>query len=292
MMAHQSQLTRPLYSLTIGGGHILAKCWKITRKDGVTLRFTDHSSEVVLSGETYSPAGGFLSSAEEGQDGLKAGNREIQGILTSGKITETDLRAGLYRGAKIEEFTVNPIFPWMGILRQNLYWLQEVRYNGQNWDGQLEGPLNKLRVTKGYTHERRCRWENFGDSNCGFPLNSVKVSGASVSSIDTARRIIETSVTTKADDYFNDGRITWTSGNNAGLISDVYDYTQVGGVLTLYVETPYDIHVGDAFDLVPGCDRQFTTCQNYGNTDNFGGFPSIPGNDDTFTTPDPPTEDT
>lgn len=287
-MAHRSQLATPLYSLSVNGSHMWVKCWRITRVDGTVFRFTDHSVEVTLNGAVYTPIGGFRASAEEGESGLSPGNRELLGVIRSDRITEDDLRAGRYRGAQLEEFIVDSRFPWAGIIRRNRYWIQEARFSGERWEAQIDGPLNKLRVTVGFTYERRCRWVEFGDPDtCAFDLDTERVSGASVSTIVTARKTITTDVATgKGDDFYNNGKITWLGGGaNAGLISDVKDYIELTGIFTLYVEPPFDIQVGDTFDLVPGCDRQFSTCVGFNNKDNFGGFKDIPGNDDTFTTP-------
>lgn len=250
-------------------------------------RFTDWSQEVTLNGEAYTPTDGFRSSAEEGIDGLTPGNRELIGVLSATAITDDDLRAGLYRRAVINEYVVDPRFPWLGAFRQNLWTIQEVKFNQDRWDVQVDGPLTKLRATKGYTYERKCRWENFGDADCGFSLASVTVSGAAVVAVTEGYKEFTSDVPTgNGDHYYREGRITWLTGENAGLIADVKAYTEVAGLLRLHVEAKYAINAGDTFDLVPGCDRQFSTCVAFGNKDNFGGAPYIPGNNDLFTTPD------
>jgi uncharacterized phage protein (TIGR02218 family) len=119
----------------------------------------------------------------------------------------------------------------------------------------------------------------------------VRVEGAAVAAVVNAQKEFETDVPTgKGNDYYNDGKVTWLTGNNAGLISDIKDYTEEDGVLRLFTGTPYDIEVGDTFDLIPGCDGRFVTCSQYGNKDNFGGAHLMPGADDVLLTPDAPAE--
>lgn len=93
-------------------------------------------------------------------------------------------------------------------------------------------------------------------------------------------------------DYFNQGRIEWVTGNNAGLKNEVTDYTSEG-VFTMFDPTQGGIQIGDTFDAFVGCDKLLNTCINkFDNIFNFGGFPYIPGNDLLFKVPDvPPKED-
>lgn len=288
----ERQLSSPLASLTVDGATMIVKCWRLTRADGTIYRFTDHSSEVVFNTETYSPVGSFLASAEEATEGLTPGNRQLQGIIRSDKITSSDLRAGLFRNCKVEEFIVDPRFAdIVGVLRENLYWIQQVTFNGETWEAELQGPLNKLRTTVGFTVDRRCRWKELGDDNCGINLSLYRDSGSVLSVVQSRKEFTSDVPTGNGDDYFNDGRVTWTTGNNAGVISEVKTYTETSGVVRLYVQTPFDIQVGDDFTIEPGCDRQFSTCiAKFDNKDRFGGYPDVPGNDDTFTTPDAPLE--
>src|SRR4051812_31581755 len=40
----------------------LARCWKVTRRDGVVLGFTDHDRDLVLDGVTFRAGTGFAAS--------------------------------------------------------------------------------------------------------------------------------------------------------------------------------------------------------------------------------------
>jgi uncharacterized phage protein (TIGR02218 family) len=49
---------------------------------------------------------------------------------------------------------------------------------------------------------------------------------------------------------------------------------------------PEPIAIGDAFTVTAGCDKSFATCRaRFANTDNFRGFPQIPGNDFLLASP-------
>jgi hypothetical protein len=45
-----------------GGATTLCYCWRITRRDGVVLGFTEHDEEVVYAGTTFQALTGFTAS--------------------------------------------------------------------------------------------------------------------------------------------------------------------------------------------------------------------------------------
>lgn len=277
-------ITAPISALLIRGNHRFATTWMIERADGEVLRFTDHNRALLVDGELYTPAGGFNASARDRQEGLSPQNLEATGVITDDAITEVDLRAGKYRRAVVTERLLDWKYPWVGDIVKNSYIIRETTWDGEVWQGAIESVLAKLQNSVGDTYERRCRWRRLGDADCGVNLAPFTVTGSAVSVV-TARKKITTAITSKQDGWFDDGRLTWTSGGNDGLVSDVKAYLQVG-TITLHVETPLAIAPGDTFSLVRGCDRQASTCKTiFNNYPNNGGFEDIPGNDDFFKTP-------
>jgi hypothetical protein len=78
--------------------------------------------------------------------------------------------------------------------------------------------------------------------------------------------------------YFAYGKVTFTSGANAGFSMDVKSFAP--GVVTLAMTLPYPLTVGDTYSISAGCDRLFGTCKDrYNNVPNFRGEPYIPGQD-------------
>lgn len=51
---------------------------------------------------------------------------------------------------------------------------------------------------------------------------------------------------------------------------------QTGSVLTIF-GTTVDLYVGMTLILYRGCNRTIEACQQFGNTDNYGGIPGLPG---------------
>lgn len=79
---------------------------------------------------------------------------------------------------------------------------------------------------------------------------------------------------------FDGGKITFTSGLNAGRSMEIKGY--VPGLLVLALPMPYPVAVGDAYSLVPGCGKRvIEDCYSrYSNVVNFRGEPWRPGMDE------------
>lgn len=279
----------PVESILIGGARRFAKCWKITRADATEFAFTNHGSVLNIDGIDFVPGGSISASAEAHDEGLSPSNRDVRGAIRSDMIKESDLRAGLYRGAVIDEFVVDWEYPFAGKFYQRSYVIEDVKFDGEVWNATIVSSRDRFNVTVGNTAQKTCNVEEFGDARCGVNKASYVVSGRSVSSVTTQRLVIVTNISTSfEDDYFTDGQITWTTGNNAGLKSDVKQWTASSQKVELYAPTPYTIQAGDTFSIVPDCDRTIETCDTrYGNAIRHRGFPDVPGTDRMLETPDP-----
>ena len=89
------------------GTTTLAWCWRLTRRDGAVLGFTEHDRDLVFDGTTFEAAAGFTASALESTNGLNVDNLDVTGALSSARLDEGDLAAGLYDDAEIEIWRVN-----------------------------------------------------------------------------------------------------------------------------------------------------------------------------------------
>ena len=78
--------------------------------------------------------------------------------------------------------------------------------------------------------------------------------------------------------YFAYGKVSFTSGLNAGFSMEVKTFAP--GVVTLAMNLPYPLTVGDNYTIVAGCDKSFGTCRDrWNNVLFFRGEPYIPGQD-------------
>jgi uncharacterized phage protein (TIGR02218 family) len=79
--------------------------------------------------------------------------------------------------------------------------------------------------------------------------------------------------------YFDNGIITWDTGDNAGRSMEIKSFG-TSGDFVLYLPMVDTIAVGDTGTAVAGCDKTLATCKaTFNNVVNFRGFPHVPGND-------------
>ena len=263
-----------------GEAMTLAMCWKLTRRDNVVLGFTDHDRDIAFDTVLYKASTGFTPSAIENAGSLRVDNIDVEGMLSSGSLTEADILAGLYDFAEIEIFGVNYTDLAQGTIKLRRGWLGEVSLYKQNFIAEVRGLTQRLSQTIGELYSASCR-ATLGDGRCKVNLSGHTVTGtvdASASNIqftDMAR--------TEGADTFTFGKITFSSGANNGLAMEVKEYRHseaVGGQVTLALPMPYPILAGDSYTLIKGCDKTLSTCfGRFNNVVNFRGEPLVPGID-------------
>jgi hypothetical protein len=176
-------------------------CWRLTRKDGFVLAATEHDRALAVDGVTYQSGGALSAGAFTQSAGLKPGQASAGGVLADDAITEADLAAGLWDGARVDVLRVD----WQ---RPDLFvtvWsgrLSDVTREPGGFEAELVSLKADLERPVGRVYARACD-AVLGDARCG----------------------VET-------------------GAFPGL----------------------------------SCDQRFSTCRDvFGNTDNFRGFPHLPG---------------
>ena len=70
-----------LQSKLDSGVTTLAQCWKVTRRDGVVMGFTDHDRDLVINGVTCRAGTGFAASEATSRFDLSIDGAEITGAL-------------------------------------------------------------------------------------------------------------------------------------------------------------------------------------------------------------------
>ncbi len=82
----------------------------------------------------------------------------------------------------------------------------------------------------------------------------------------------------QASGYFDNGRLSFTSGVNNGLTFAVSSWASTTVTLTLTTPTPFTPSASDQFKVYPGCDLSTGSggCGKFSNLANFRGMPYIP----------------
>jgi len=267
-----------------GGVTTLCRCWQLTRSDGVVLGFTDHDRTIAFDGVDFEPAAGFDSSEDAGATGFAIGGSEVNGALSSDRLTADDLAAGLYDNAEIRSWLVNWQAPAERLLLRAGH-LGEVSHADGAFRAEIRGPAASLDEQRGRIFGHACD-ADLGDARCGIDLTGEawRATGTVVAALDR-RRFTVSGLGAYADRWFERGRLSWSGGDNAGRAAEVRVH-DAGDVVTLELWQPAyrEIAAGDAFTVTAGCDKLFATCRaKFANGARFRGFPHMPGNDFALT---------
>lgn len=246
-------------------------CWRVTRKDGVVMGFTNHDGDLTFDGTTFEAEAGFTASMAQQALGLSVDNMEVVGALNSGFITETDLISGVYDDADIEIFLVN----WQDTAQRSTEMfgsIGEVTQKGIEFTAELRSLTHRLNQKIGRVYSRDSDREG---------MDTATQITATVSGVIT-RSLFEFTGAAQASNFYNRGLVTWATGNNENAQFDVKTYTNASGTATvaLWDQAVSDIQVGDTFTLVASWPRTADEHkERYGDLIDFRGFPHMPGKD-------------
>ena len=87
-------LSLALQSHLNDGTTTLSWCWRISRADGMALGFTDHDRALSFDSTDFEPESGFAASEIRAGSDLAVDAQDATGVLTSDRITETDILDG------------------------------------------------------------------------------------------------------------------------------------------------------------------------------------------------------
>lgn len=262
-----------------GGVSTVCNAWAIERSDGVTLAFTDHDQSLEFEGLTFLAQGGMTATTLEQTTGLAVDNAEAVGVLSADGITEADIRAGRFDGARITAWLVN----WADTDQREVLFkgsLGEIAHADGQFTAEIRGVSEALNQPRGRSYQKGCS-ALLGDRVCGLnleqPLYRLEATVIAVQ----GNRVLTLAEGLHDAGWFARGTLHAGSGavQKLGVIKTdgvVDDARQV----ELWEPMSEELHVGDTVVLYAGCDKRFATCRyKFGNVRNFMGFPDIPGDD-------------
>ncbi|MBA4324682.1 MAG: beta-tubulin [Rhodobacter sp.] len=263
------------------GTTTLSWCWRISRSDGVALGFTDHDRALSFDGSGFEPESGFAASEVRAGSDLAVDAQDATGVLTSDRITETDILDGRWDNAEVELWRVN----WTDtgqrvLLRRGA--VGQIRRGRMAFVAEVRSLAHVLGQTVGRTFQAGCD-ARLGDARCGIDLENAIYKGTGlVTDLLRDRAFMASGLSGFDAGWFTSGTLTWTSGANAGRITEVLAHGLDGSIaiLTLLEAPVRAVGEGDSFVARAGCDKRIATCSaKFANVANFRGFPNIPGQD-------------
>lgn len=250
-----------------------ALCWRIDRRDGVSLGLTDHDRDLVIAGLVYRAAPGITPSAIKRSDALEGDTMDVAGALTSAALAEADLLDGRWDGARVTLVALDwaaggaPVPLGSGQLGA-------IETSDGRFTAELRGAAAALDRAVVELTSPACRAE-LGDIRCRVPLGArrrfarVMAADAQALTLDRAEPSVNA---------YGAGLLRWFGGANAGLESAIA--ASDGAALTLRLPPRHPVAPGTLVALIEGCDKRFETCRDrFANALNFRGEPHLPGID-------------
>jgi uncharacterized phage protein (TIGR02218 family) len=90
--------------------------------------------------------------------------------------------------------------------------------------------------------------------------------------------------------YFRRGKVTFTTGANAGKAAEIKDHLS-GGAFELWPQMAFPIEAGDQYSMTPGCTNRKASdggcngCTAWANELRYGGYDKVPGGDKRSSAP-------
>jgi len=246
----------------------LCYCYRIERLDGVVMGFTDHDQALTIDGIIYEPTGGFDRSSAESRVGAAIDSIDLQGAISSDRITIEDVRDGRYDDAKV--FLLDVDWKLSVITRTRATYIV----------AQLEVKTDNA-ITVTIETETETLWNIINQStvtgNCPYVLGDtdcgVVVAATSAQVIATdGRTYIETSAGDPATGT------TWRGGS-VSIGGRSWEIARHEGVRLVVYGALAGVSVGAFVSLLPGCEKTLENCNVFSNVNRFGGYPHTPTQD-------------
>lgn len=263
----------------------LCRLWRVTRKDGTVLRFTDATGPIKatidpdVTEQTYRSDYSFTSSAifmSKSMANLQSVNMTflLDEVDDTG-FKEKDLRLRLYDGAQAEIFVTDYTNVAGGVMKMYSGKFGTVALSNQKIatvevtpdDSTGSGTL--LGMEK---YSQTCR-ANLFDARCTLNADAFKVlftvgsaNGGSIVSADL----------NQPSGNWNLGHIKWLTGANAGIVQTVNSSDNPSTSIFLTSPPPLPVQAGDTAAIYPGCDKTRVRCKQFNNLPNMRAEPDVP----------------
>lgn len=255
----------------------MCRCWSLARRDGLVLGFTDHDRALAFEGVDFAAATGLDAAEATGELGFAIGGGEVTGAFAAAGLNETDLARGLFDDARLRIWLVNWADPQQRVLLDEGF-VGEVRRGETAFTAEVRSTAKAFDEERGRLYLRSCA-ADLGDARCGV---AVAPAQAFAEASDGRFSLSASSLGGYPDGHFTGGRLVFTSGANAGFVTEIKLHGVEGdrAVFQLWQAPPAPIVEAAGFSVTPGCDKSFATCRTkFGNGPNFRGFPHMPTSD-------------
>ncbi len=271
-----------LLSHVAGLTQSVVEIYKISAVGMSTFAWTDSNRGISFAGLTYSPW-----PIKRGKIQFSSDFRVDQTEVTTAKNwgLEKAVDKDILTGANFEIIRVrvdNPNSDYTIMFNGEIANVQtgeiELTLRGQTLDFlNVEVPKRDYQVM--------CNWKLY-DEFCtmdayGWLVGSCFLTTSADGKTLVSQAFAGTSVASYANNYWTQGYIRATSGQNDELKREVSSHS--GQTITVVPPFPLTINEQDTFQIYPGCAHNMTDCEDiFHNLVHYGGFPFIPRQDDVL----------
>ena len=252
-------------------------CLRIVPLYGDPVYLTDHVRDLTMGGHTYLTDSGYQFSGMASEADMAPGVMDLEGIASLAGMDYAQVVSGVFDGARVYAFATTWNSPVEDEEEIGVAIMGKTTIKDRRYVAEMMMLVDALNQSVGRTYTAGCQ-KRFGGqetAGCKVALGPLTVTGT-VTHV-TSASVFRDSTRAEAADYFGDGYITFTSGDNAGLKPIEIKTHAADGTLTLHAPMPYAVQVGDAYSLVPGCRKRLEDCRDkWNNVANFGGFSFVP----------------
>lgn len=263
----------------------LASCWRVVRRDGQEFYFTDHDQDILFEGNLYEAESSYDRTAVSNGSDMSVDNMDVAGILDSDKISEEDMRNGLFNRADVYVFIVNWSDPSQGALKVRRGWFGEVTLSdtGQ-FTTEIRGLAQALSHNFIEVYAAECR-ADFCDARCKLNIEDYEIP-TTVSAVFNRESFTLPSGIALPSQGIVPGTVRFVDGPNAGRTIEIVGYNTSNRAVDLFEPASYQITPGDQIVVAPGCDGSLARCKTYNNVINRRAEDYVPGNDELMKYPD------
>lgn len=252
---------------------------KITRTDTTVVGLINHDRDLTISGQLYQAAPGLDVASLVSSAGFTVDNTEGT-ILEDGVIfLRSDILAGRWDGAAFELFRFNWADTSQGRDVRKVGNFGNLQPKRGAHTVELRSLRQRLQANIINATQPTCR-NRLGDTRCGVNMATGGRTVTGTLTSVTSQGVIRDSTRAEAADFFTNGVLTMTGGENDGLSFKVRDHA-ADGTLTLAAPAVLTFQIGDTYSLTAGCSKRLAEdcVAVFANALNFNGEPHLPGVD-------------
>lgn len=260
-----------------GAATTLCHCWRLMRRDGVVLGFTDHDCDLAFAGATFRATTGLDAAQAEAAAGFAIGGGEVRGAFADEALRDADLDSGVYDGASVEIWLVD----WTDVERRVLMdvaAIGEVRRTEFSFVAELRSLAHRFDEEQGRQFQRNCA-ADLGDARCRIDIGGpLYETGATIVATEQYGAVVVALDSFFEGGFFTDGSILSSNGQRHAI--KLHEAAADGDRIVLWTPPRSPFATGARVILHAGCDKSPETCrEKFDNILNFRGFPHMPGND-------------